>query len=474
MMFASFWQHAFRRVSRQSQPVRKKPHHRRFVPAVESLSDRILPSVFLFSTGLPDGKVATISEPPNAHNSQVEFESADDFALNTETVINRASFTGLLTGGATPKDVSNVVLTIYRVFPNDSDVGRTSGPPTFSTPQVPTRVNSPADNEIDNFDSAAGDLRFHSRLLNTSFTAQNSVSSPDKIRNKSGGNGPVTGEEVEFDVNFKTPLDLPAGHYFFVPKIGLSGKAPAGADFLWLSAPRPIVPPGTPFPAGITDLQSWMRFEPGLAPDWLRIGTDIIGGATFNASFSLSGHTVNPHITSLSQRSAPEGSPDLTITVNGSNFTNLSTVLVNGLQPLATRFVNANQLQAIIPTALLAEEGHFTLSVLDAQNGFSNALKFTVTDSVPVLTASLTQGQNFREITLNGLVTDQVAETHRVRINWGDGTVQVLDLGVNSSAPFSVTHTFAASRHLHHHTIVVTALDDEGVASTPLTFDVIV
>ena len=26
----------------------------------------------------------------------------------------------------------------YRVFPNDSDVGRTSGPPTFSTPQVPT------------------------------------------------------------------------------------------------------------------------------------------------------------------------------------------------------------------------------------------------------------------------------------------------------------------------------------------------
>src|SRR5262249_22271156 len=146
------------------------------------LSDRILPSVFNFSTGLPDGKVATISEPPNAHNSQVEFESADDFVLNTETVINRASFTGLLTGGATPKDVSNVFLTIYRVFPFDSDVGRPSGPPTFSTPQVPTRVNSPADNEIENFNSAAGDLHFHSRLLSTSFTAQNSVSSADKIR----------------------------------------------------------------------------------------------------------------------------------------------------------------------------------------------------------------------------------------------------------------------------------------------------
>src|SRR5262249_6586653 len=310
-----------------------------------------------------DGKIATISEPPNAHNKNVEFETADDFTLNTETVIDHAAFTGLLTGGATPKDVDNVVLTIYRVFPNDSDLGR--------TPQVPTRTNSPADNEIENFDSAVGDVRFHSRVLSTSFTAQNSVSGADKISVNSHGNGSATGEEVEFGVTFKAPLDLPAGHYFFVPKVGLSNKAPAAADFLELSAPRPIVPPGTPFPAGATDLQSWMRFEPGLAPDWLRIGTDIIGGTTFNASFSLSGHTVAPKITSLSQTSAAEGSPDLTITVNGSNFTNLSTVLVNGLQPLATRFVNANQLQAIIPAALLAEEGHFKISVLDAENGLS-------------------------------------------------------------------------------------------------------
>jgi hypothetical protein len=40
------------------------------------------------------------------------------------------------------------------------------------------------------------------------------------------------------------------------------------------------------------DLQSWMRDDPPLAPDWLRIGTDIIGGAAFNASFSLFGDTV--------------------------------------------------------------------------------------------------------------------------------------------------------------------------------------
>ena len=113
-----------RMLKRKSRPVArsacKQPNQGRFVPALESLSDRIVPAAFNFSTGLPDGKVATISEPPNPHNSQVEFESADDFVLNTETVIDRASFTGLLTGGATPKDVSNVVLTIYRVLDRKS------------------------------------------------------------------------------------------------------------------------------------------------------------------------------------------------------------------------------------------------------------------------------------------------------------------------------------------------------------------
>src|SRR5262249_28708738 len=205
-----------------SQPATRRPRL-----GCEELESRLQPSVFLFSTGLPDGKVATIAEPANDHNSQVEFESADDFALTTETRIKHASFTGLLTGGATPKDVSNLVVEIYRVFPNDSDVGRTSGPPTFSTDRVPTRVNSPSDVALDARDSADHELHFDSRVLSASFMAQASVSSADKISVNSHGNGPVTGEEVEFDVTFKEPFDLPAGHYFFVPQVGLSDRAPA-------------------------------------------------------------------------------------------------------------------------------------------------------------------------------------------------------------------------------------------------------
>ena len=83
-----------------------------------------------------------------------------------------------------------------------------------------------------------------------------------------GGNGSVAGEEVEISVSFATPFTLPADHYFFVPQVQLNS-----GDFLWLSAPKPIVSPGTPF---APDLQSWTR-DDALDPDWLRVGTDIVG-----------------------------------------------------------------------------------------------------------------------------------------------------------------------------------------------------
>jgi hypothetical protein len=295
-MFLPAWSRVVKRTLPASRQVGRRPRSRHL--HCEELELRLQPSPFAFSTGNPDGLVATISEPANAHNSYREFESADDFVLGKRTAIGHVSFTGLLTGGATPKDVSNVVVEIYRVFPNDSNVHRTSGPPVFSTNKVPTRVNSPSDVAFKSRDSADHGLSFQTQVLGASFTTLASVSSANKISVNSGGNGRVTGEEVKFDVSFGSkPLDLPAGHYFLVPQVGLSATAPKGADFLWLSAPKPIVPPGTPFPPGATDLQSWMRDDPPLAPDWLRIGTDIIkGGApptflTFNASFALSGQT---------------------------------------------------------------------------------------------------------------------------------------------------------------------------------------
>src|SRR5205823_2924209 len=188
-----------------------------------------------------------------ASTGKFEIESADDFVLTSPTSITSATFTGLLTGGATIANIGEVRVEIYRVFPKDSDVGRTSGPPTFSTSQVPTRVNSPSDVALDTRDSGAvGELSFTTTQLSASFTAANSVQ-PGGIHpipnQQTFGNGPVTGAEVQFNVTFTSPFLLAADHYFFVPQVQVTG-----GEFLWLSAPKPIVPPGTPFPPGFTDL----------------------------------------------------------------------------------------------------------------------------------------------------------------------------------------------------------------------------
>jgi len=243
---------------------------------------------FFFSTGNPDGRLGALSRRPSP--GKIETETADDFALTETTVISQAVITGLIVPNTLPlASISQVEVELYHVFPLDSDTTRTI--------HVPTRVNSPADVEIDTAtrDPLARTLSFSSTLLNPSFTVANSVvnginASPNQLTH---GEGPQSGEEVAITINFTTPIILPAGHYFFRPEVLVNG-----GDFLYLSAPRPIVPPGTPFPAGVTDLQAWIR-NANLNPDWLRIGTDIIGiippattAPTFNMTFSLAADTV--------------------------------------------------------------------------------------------------------------------------------------------------------------------------------------
>jgi hypothetical protein len=233
---------------------------------------------FFFSTGNPDGLIATASRPDSP--GRPEIEAADDFVLTQNTRITGASFTGLLSAGVTLPSISQVVVEIYRVFPLDSDLGH--------TPQVPTRVNSPSDDAFATRSSTASELVFVPTIVQSSFTANNSVlngihPTPGQF---TGGDGAVTGQEVTFNLSFSSVLNLPADHYFFVPQVQLTS-----GEFYWLSAPRPIVPPGTPFPAGSTDLQSWIR-NAALDPDWLRVGTDITHQGPFNAAFTLSGDTV--------------------------------------------------------------------------------------------------------------------------------------------------------------------------------------
>jgi hypothetical protein len=236
-------------------------------------------SPFTFSTGNPDGKIATLSRTASA--GKLETETADDFVTTATTFITNATFTGLLTGGATPANVHDVDIELYHVFPLDS-----TNPPDG---RVFTRTNSPSDNNFAAADALGGTLSYTTTVLNPSFTAANSVingihPSPNQF---TGGEGAVTGMEVQFNLTFTTPFVLGTDHVFFRPEVDLGNAG----DFLWLSAPKPIVAPGTPFAA---DLQSWIRNDGAgaLGPDWERIGTDVTQQGPFNAAFSLSGQVV--------------------------------------------------------------------------------------------------------------------------------------------------------------------------------------
>jgi hypothetical protein len=232
----------------------------------------------VFNTGNPDGLIGTASRPSSA--GKTEIETADDFFLNQVTSITGGTFTGLLPTGASLSDITSVTIEFYRIFPLDSTV-----PPDG---RVPTRDNSPSDVELNSRESGLGELTFSATVLNSSFTAANSVLNgihplPTVF---TGGEGPITGQEVQFSFSITSDM-LAAGHYFFVPQVQLST-----GDFFWLSAPRPISGSGTtPFPPGVTDLQTWTRNE-ALQPDWLRVGTDITHQGPFNASFSLEGEPV--------------------------------------------------------------------------------------------------------------------------------------------------------------------------------------
>ena len=235
-------------------------------------------NTFFFSTGDPDGLMATAARAPNS-----QIESADDFVTTgPTTLITSATFTGLITGGVPLTNITEVNVDLYHVFPVDS------GPPSGN---VPSRTNSPSDTEFTGKNSLAGELTVTPAVINPQFTANNSVLNGifPKPGSTTGGDGAVTGQEVTLSVVFKTPFALPADHYFFVPTVAVTG-----GEFFWLSAPRPIVAPGTSFPAGFTDLQEWVR-NTALDPDWLRVGQDIVGGSpfpTFNATFTLSGSVV--------------------------------------------------------------------------------------------------------------------------------------------------------------------------------------
>jgi len=182
------------------------------IAAIVLAGSAVADGVFFFSTGAPNGLIATASRP--ASPGRMEIESGDDFLLTTGALISRATFTGLLTGGATAGNIGEVRVEIYRVFPFDSDASRVI--------DVPTRTNSPSHVALDDRDTADSSLTFTTVSLGA-FTSGNSVlNGINPFPNQTtGGDGLIMGSEYLFDVSF-SPYALPPGHYFFIPQVTIT------------------------------------------------------------------------------------------------------------------------------------------------------------------------------------------------------------------------------------------------------------
>lgn len=431
---------------------------------------------FTFSTGMPDGRIGTASRPgtgPGSSAATIEIESADDFILASQTTIDHATFTGLLPTGAPLTNVTQVRVEIYHVFPLDS-VNPPSG-------HVPTRVNSPSDVAFDSRDSVAANLTFVSSILSASFTVANSVvNGIHPIPNQTtGGEGPVTGEEVLFDVTFTTPFTLPAGHYFFIPQVGLSS-----GNFLWLSAPKPIVAPGTPFSP---DLQSWIR-NADLDPDWLRIGTDIVGGSpapTFNGTFSLSGTAAvvlavtpvnispfeavnfNGTVANFTDNDTSQPASNFTATIDWGDGTTTAGVVSGSAGSFA-----------VSGTHTYADEGTFAVKVTitdiaNAQNASATGTATVGESDVLVgtgLTIAATQGMAFNGAVANfsDTNTTNTASDFIATINWGDASTTIgVVSGGSGTFTVSGSHTYTSAGTFP---LTVTLTDDApGTATATAT-----
>jgi len=96
-----------------------------------------------------------------------------------------------------------------------------------------------------------------------------------------------------------------------------------------------------------------------------------------------SGYSAVPTVSSIAPQSALAGASTLTLTVNGSNFSNSSTVDWNGTS-LPTTLVNAGRLSATVDTSLLAAAGSASVTVNNASpgGGVSGSSPFTIFQTV--------------------------------------------------------------------------------------------
>jgi len=150
-------------------------------------------------------------------------------------------------------------------------------------------------------------------------------------------------------------------------RVKFGGRSVPVVRGLGLSIVEVIAPPGDPGPVSVL------------------VEYGLLGKSTASASFRYVPPT--PRLTRLEPPGASTGSEELALSVEGEDFSTVSSVRVGEMQ-VPTSVLSAQRIQARIPASLLARPGVLQVQVTDAVGGSpSNVVPLTVANPPPQLTA---------------------------------------------------------------------------------------
>lgn len=179
-----------------------------------------------------------------------------------------------------------------------------------------------------------------------------------------------------------------------------------------------------------------------------------------------------PSIVSLNPNNLNAGSAGFTLIVTGANFTNNSVVQWNGVAR-PTTFINAGEVQVIIPAGDVAATGSAVVAVVNSTpvTSFSNARNFII--NAPPTASSENIGGRITD--LNGLPLAKIFVT----LTHTDGTVQTISTDGNGNylfqnipvgatyvlSPSSQNYTFTPNARVFTLLETQTDLDFTGAAA---------
>jgi uncharacterized protein (TIGR03437 family) len=179
--------------------------------------------------------------------------------------------------------------------------------------------------------------------------------------------------------------------------------------------------------------------------------------------------TINPPaatIASLSPNSATEGVGTFTLTVNGIRFVPGATVLWNG-SPLATTFVSATQLTALVPASLSNPVLSANVTVSSPGGAVSNIFIFTIDPLHPTIyalsPASATLGSASFTLTATGI---NFAASCVLRWNGAP-------LSTTFASATQVTAAVPANLVAVEGAAIVTVINPSGVTSNTAAFPIV-